>query len=69
MNHFVKLELTDGGTLTVRPEHIAGVMEFPDEDYAAVMLTSGARYQIPKGQISLDCLINHTQHAGVRVLG
>lgn len=68
MNHFIRLEMPDEGYLVVRPEHITGVMELPNEEFDIVMLTRG-NYEIKKGQISLDCLVNHTSHAGVRVLG
>ena len=68
MNHFISLKLTDGGTLTVRPEHISAVRVY-DGDYETIILTNGHGYEIHRGQFGLDKLINHTSHAGVRVLG
>ena len=67
-NHFVRLTGLDGTVITVRPDHIVAVVEYPDTDYANVHLSNGRYYEIPKGQVSFDCLVNHTAEAGVRVL-
>ena len=67
MNHFLKLSLVDGGLLYVRPEAITGLID-TGEDYVTVLIQGRGGYEIERDQISFDCLVNHTQHAGVRVL-
>lgn len=67
MNHFIKLNMTEGGLLYVRPEAITGLID-TGEDYVVVLIQGRGGYEIYRDQISFDCLVNHTQHAGVRVL-
>lgn len=67
-NHFVRVVDTEGDYITFRPDSLSHVVEYPGEDYIVIFLGEGISYEIPKGQIKLDCLINHTQEAGVRVL-
>ena len=67
-NHFVRVVDTEGDIITFRPDHLSHVVEYQGADYVVIFLGEGISYEIPKGQISLDCLINHTQEAGVRVL-
>lgn len=66
-NYFIKLRMTEGGLLYVRPEQISGVID-TGEDWVLVLIEGRGGYEIDRDQISFDCLVNHTQHAGVRVL-
>jgi hypothetical protein len=59
--------MTEGGILTIRPEHISGVID-TGEDWVLVLIQGRGAYEIERDQISFDCITNHTQHAGVRVL-
>lgn len=68
MNHFIKVTDVEGSVVYIRPEHISAVADFQDVDYSRVILSNGRYIEIPKGQISMDCLINRNQSAGVRVL-
>lgn len=68
MNHFIKVTDVEGAEVAIRPDHISAVVVYPGEDYSVLVLSNAMRIEIPKGQISLDCLANKTQEAGVRVL-
>lgn len=71
MNHFVKVMDTDGDTVILRPDEISSIVQYRGECdyYDYVVMKNGTNFQLTTGQLSFDCLVNHTQHAGVRVLG
>lgn len=66
-NHFIRVVDTEGDYITFRPDSLTHVVEYEGEDYVTIFVGKHS-YEIPKGQIKLDLLINHTQEAGVRVL-
>lgn len=69
MNYFLELELYAGeGYVMVRPEHVAAVEDRSHGEYVTVRMIGGAAYMVEPGQFVVSKLINHTGHAGMRVL-
>jgi hypothetical protein len=69
MNHFLKLKIWEKDRwIAVRPEHVAAVISEEGQDYATIVLVTGDSYWVEHGQFTLSTLINHTGHAGMRVL-
>ena len=67
MNHFLELTLTDDeGTVLVRPEHVSAVELIGEE--IIVRMSSSVAYTVEPGQFTVSKLINHTGHAGMRVI-
>ncbi|MGZ4659714.1 MAG: hypothetical protein ACXVYB_00375 [Arthrobacter sp.] len=67
MNYFLELKLHEKDrSVFVRPEHVSAVE--PREGYVSVTLLSGDNYWVEESQFSLNKLINHTGHAGMRVI-
>lgn len=67
-NYFVRVVDTEGDAITFRPEALTHVVEYDGADFVVIFLGEGISYEIPKGQLALDVLHNHSQHAGVRTL-
>jgi len=69
MNHFLELKIWDRDrTVAVRPEHVCAVEHRDDDPYDFVYLISGDNFLVETGQFAINKLINHTGHAGMRVL-
>jgi hypothetical protein len=67
MNHFLRLKLHEKNRyIFVRPESVA-IVE-PREDYVSITTTTADVYWVEPGQFTLNTLINHTGHAGMKVL-
>ena len=66
-NYFIKVVDCDGDKIVFRPDALTHLVEYEDADYVSIFVGKH-HYEIPKGQISLDILVNHSQHAGVRTL-
>lgn len=70
MNYFIELKLIDeAGSVKIRPEVVAAVERNTELGYDTVVTSYGERYDVERGQFALNCLTNHTGHAGLRVLG
>ncbi|HVH53397.1 MAG TPA: hypothetical protein VNA32_04615 [Actinomycetota bacterium] len=67
-NAWLKLDTTNGGAITVRPEAVAAVETPSVGAYQVLVLNSGESYNITPGQVHLECLSNHNAAAGMRVL-
>jgi hypothetical protein len=69
MNHFLELKIHDRDrTVAVRPEHVVAVERRDDDPYEVIILSTGDTYWVEPGQFWLNKLINHTGHAGMKVL-
>lgn len=68
MNYFLALKIYEKDRIVhVRPEHVSTV-EQRDEGLAIVTMTNADVFWVDSGQFALNTLINHTSHAGMRVL-
>lgn len=68
MNYFLRLELIESGVIIIRPEAVAVIERFEEEDYDILITTCGELYAVRRGQFAPNILINRTSHAGMRVL-
>lgn len=69
MNYFLELKIHGKDrTVSVRPEHVSAVERRDDDPYDYVYMLSGEVFTVERGQVSMNKLINHTQHAGLKVL-
>lgn len=69
MNHFLELKLCDGeGTVYVRPEHVSAIEHFEGENHVVVRMANGEGYLVEPSQFTVSKLINHTSHAGMKVI-
>ena len=69
MNHFLELKIYDKDrTVFVRPEHVVAVDDREGDPYVVIVLSTADTYWVERGQFSVSKLINHTGHAGMRVL-
>lgn len=69
MNYFLELKIWDRDrTVGVRPEHVSAIEHRDDDPYDYVYMLSGEVFTVERGQVSMNKLINHTQHAGLKVL-
>lgn len=68
MNYFLELKLWDeGGVILVRPEAVL-VIERPSDHGYDIVRTRVKSYLVERGQYHVNKLINHTGHAGLKVL-
>jgi hypothetical protein len=69
MNYFLELKIHEKDrTILVRPEHVAAVQRDGDYEYDVIIMCTGDTFWVERGQFSVNKLINHTGHAGMRVL-
>lgn len=69
MNYFLTLKIWEKDrTIAVRPEHVSAVEHRDDDPYEYVYLLSGDVFLVERGTFAVNRLINHTSHAGLKVL-
>jgi hypothetical protein len=69
MNHFLELKVWNKDrTLYVRPEHVSSIERRDDDPYLIMSLANGLTYLVEPGQFTVNKLINHTSHAGLKVI-
>lgn len=69
MNYFLALKIYGKDrVVSVRPEHVSAVERRDDDPYLYVYLSSGDIFLVEPNQFVLNTLINHTGHAGMRVI-
>jgi hypothetical protein len=68
MNYFLALKIWDKDrVINIRPEHVSSVEE-RDDGLTVVTMTNADVFWVESGQFWLNKLVNHTAHAGMKVL-
>jgi hypothetical protein len=68
MNYFLALKIWEKDRVVhVRPEHVSTV-EQRDDNLVVVTMTNADVFWVEGGQFAINKLINHTGHAGLKVL-